>query len=42
VKDPKVKDILAPFVVEQAMAELKGVQQQMPVFRVKAVNMLAV
>jgi class 3 adenylate cyclase len=42
VKDPKVKDILAPFVVEQAMAELKGVQQQMPVFRVKAANMLAV
>jgi class 3 adenylate cyclase len=42
VKDPKVKDILAPFVVEQAMAELKSVQQQMPVFRVKAANMLAV
>ncbi len=42
VKDPKVKDILAPFVVEQAMAELKGVQQQMPVLQVKAANMPAV
>jgi len=39
---PEVKDILAPFAVEQAMAELKGVQQQMPVFRVKAANLPAV
>ena len=42
VTDPEVKEILAPFAVEQAMAELKGVQQQMPVFRVKSANLPAV
>jgi class 3 adenylate cyclase len=33
-----VKDILAPFAMEQEMAQLKGVHQQMPVFRIHSAN----
>ena len=37
-----VKDILAPFAMEQEMAQLKGVHQQMPVFRIRSTNSPAV
>lgn len=37
-----VKDILAPFAMEQEMAQLKGVHQQMPVFRIRSANSPAV
>jgi class 3 adenylate cyclase len=37
-----VKDILAPFAMKQEMAQLKGVHQQMPVFRIRSANSLAV
>jgi class 3 adenylate cyclase len=37
-----VKDILAPFAMKQEMAQLKGVHQQMPVFRICSANSLAV
>jgi class 3 adenylate cyclase len=35
---PGVKDILAPFAMEQEMAQLKGVHQQIPVFRIRSAN----
>jgi class 3 adenylate cyclase len=33
---PGVEDLLAPFLVERRMAQLKGVHLKMPVFRVAA------
>jgi len=38
LRAPGVKDILAPFAVEQEMAQLKGVHQQVPVFRIHSAN----
>ncbi|WP_457091809.1 DUF5939 domain-containing protein [Microvirga sp. P5_D2] len=39
---PGVKDILAPFAMEQEMAQLKGVHQHIPVFRIRSANSSAV
>jgi hypothetical protein len=39
---PGVKDILAPFAMEQEVAQLKGVQQHIPVFRIRSANSPAV
>lgn len=38
---PGVKDVLAPFAMEQEMTRLKGVHQQMPVFRIRSAHSLA-
>jgi class 3 adenylate cyclase len=38
---PGVQDLLAPFALKRTMAQLKGVQQRMPVFRVSAESALA-
>jgi class 3 adenylate cyclase len=39
---PGVKDILAPFAMQQEMAQLKGIHQQIPVFRIGSANSPAV
>lgn len=35
---PRVESILAPYAIEQETAQLKGVHQEMPVFRITAAS----